>query len=105
MSADNGETTVTDGRRRALRAGGWKVQAHRPHPNVTLFDVSLSDYREFFFVVEGERSLCITQYDPSDESHLEPQVFVFAKPYEWDSSSLDDDEALLQIWQAVGVQR
>ena len=87
-----------------VREGGWKVQTTRPHERVILFEVGLSDYHEFFFVAVGDKSVSITSFDPSDETHLEPQTFVFAKPYGWDTA-LDGDEALLQVWQAVGVQR
>lgn len=86
------------------RAGHWQVVTTRPEPGVVLFEVRLSDYHEYFFVAEGDKSILITMFDPSDETHREPQVFVFAKPYGWDLS-LDDDDALLQVWQAVGVQR
>jgi hypothetical protein len=86
------------------RVGGWDVRTTRPDPRVMLFDVSLSEYREFFFVAVGEKSVSITSFDVSDETHLEPQTFVFAKPYGWDTE-LEGDEALLQLWQAIGVQR
>ncbi|MGY1813259.1 hypothetical protein [Blastococcus sp. SYSU D00820] len=86
------------------RAGAWKVELTRPDRRVMLFDVRLSEYREFFLVAVGDKSVAITSLDPSDETHLEPQCFVFAKPYGWDDD-LDGDEALLQVWQAVGVQR
>ncbi|WP_214369820.1 hypothetical protein [Pseudonocardia sp. H11422] len=89
---------------RARDRGGWQVRTTRPDPRVTLFDVALSDYREFFFVAIGERSVSITMYDTSDETYPEPQIFTFAKPYGW-RTDLSDDEALLQVWQAVGVQR
>ena len=100
MSTDNGADPV------AVRAdrGGWQVLASRPDPRVALFEVALPDYREFFFVAVGDRSVTITMYDTSDESHPEPQTFTFAKPYGW-RTDLPDDEALLQVWQAVGVQR
>lgn len=88
----------------AERAGGWQVHTTRPDPRITLFDVKLSGYREFFYVAVGDRSISITMYDTSDESHPEPQTFVFARPYGW-RTDLPDDEALLQVWQAVGVQR
>jgi hypothetical protein len=88
----------------AGRIGRWRVYTTRPDPRATLFDVSLSGYHEFFFVAVGERSVSITMYDTSDESHPEPQVFTFAKPYGW-RTDLADDEALLQVWQSVGVQR
>jgi hypothetical protein len=84
--------------------GGWQVTATRPDSRVTMFEVALSDYREFFFVAVGERSVSITMYDTSDETHPEPQTFTFAKPYGWETD-LQDEEALLQVWQAVGVQR
>lgn len=86
------------------RPGHWQVVTTRPERGVVLFEVRLSDYHEYFFVAEGDKSISITMFDPSDETHREPQVFVFAKPYGWDLS-LDDDDALLQVWQAVGVQR
>ena len=44
------------------------------------------------------------QFEPGEEAYPEPQVFVFAKPYGW-RDDLDGDEALMQVWQAVGVQR
>lgn len=86
------------------RTGGWSVRTFRPDPRVTLFDVQLSGYHEFFSVVEGQRSIVITMFDPNDHAYPEPQVFTFAKPYGW-RDDLHDDEALLQVWQAVGVQR
>lgn len=83
--------------------GGWTVVVTRPSPEVTLFDVSLSGYREFFTVAQGRTSLAITSLEPG-AAHPEPQVFVFSKPYGW-RDDLDDDEALMQVWQAVGVKR
>jgi hypothetical protein len=83
--------------------GAWSVVVTRPHPKMTLFDVSLSDYREFFCVAEGEHSLTIVMLEP-EAIHKEGQVFVFPKPYGW-SQDLDDDEALQQVWQAIGVLR
>lgn len=83
---------------------GWSVTVTRPSEMVSLFEVSLSDYHEFFFVAEGERSITITMFEPAGEAYPEPQTFVFAKPYGW-RRDLDEDEALLQVWQAVGVQR
>lgn len=91
---------AADGRRR----GGWSVQTFRPDPRVTLFDVRLSDYHEYFLVAAGEKSLSITMLDSADSAYPEPQTFVFAKPYGWDEL-LDDEEALLQVWQSVGVTR
>jgi hypothetical protein len=87
----------------AARLGSWAVEVTRPHPRMTLFDVSLSDYREFFAVAEGEHSLTIVMHEP-DAIYKEAQVFVFQKPYGW-LDDLDDDEALQQVWQAVGVVR
>jgi len=84
--------------------GGWVVVVNRPHPKVTLFEVSLSGYHEFFSVTEGKTTIAITMFEPGEDAHPEPQVFVFAKPYGW-RDDLDGDEALLQVWQAVGVQR
>lgn len=80
------------------------VDVQRLGPQVTLFDAHLGDYRELFFVVSGDKSVTVTMFDESDASHREAQVFVFARPYGWDLSG-DDEEALLQVWQAVGVQR
>lgn len=87
-----------------VRAAGWTVVVTRPCPEVTLFDVSLSGYREFFTVSEGVATLAITSLEPGAGAYPEPQVFVFAKPYDW-RNDLDDDDALLQLWQAVGVKR
>jgi hypothetical protein len=86
------------------RPGAWSVRTTRPDPRVTLFDVQLSDYHEYFLVAAGQRSVSITMFDPSDQSHPEPQTFHFAKPYGWDDT-LEGDEALLQVWQSVGVLR
>jgi hypothetical protein len=84
--------------------GGWTVVVNRPHPKMTLFEVSLSGYHEFFSVAEGATSIAITMFEPGEEAYPEPQVFVFAKPYGW-RDDLEGDEALMQVWQAVGVQR
>ena len=86
------------------RAAGWTVVVTRPCSEVTLFDVSLSSYRELFTVAEGPTTLAITSLEPGESAYPEPQVFVFAKPYDW-RNDLPDDEALLQVWQAVGVKR
>jgi hypothetical protein len=83
---------------------GWQVRTVRPHACVTLLEVRLSNYEEYFFVAVGEKSVSITMLDPSDPMHREPQTFVFAKPYEW-NTDLEGDEALLQVWQAIGTQR
>lgn len=110
MTAGGGTTPSTeDGElpgavRRRFRPGAWQVSVTRPDRRVMLFEVRLSEYREFFLVAVGEKSIAITSLDPSDQTHLEPQSFVFAKPYGWDDD-LEGDEALLQVWQAVGVQR
>lgn len=85
------------------KVGSWSVVVTRPHPNMTLFDVSLSDYREFFCVAEGEHSLTVVMLEP-EAVYREAQVFVFPKPYGW-TRELGDDEALQQVWQAVGVLR
>ncbi len=80
------------------------VDVHRYGARVALLDVHLHGYREVFFVVTGAKSVTITMLDETDPTHQEAQVFVFAKPYGW---SLDgsDEEALIQVWQAVGTQR
>ena len=90
--------------RSSPRSGAWTVEVTRPDPSVTLFDVSLSGYHEFFAVVVGEKLVSITSYEPTEDAFSEPQLFVFAKPYGW-RDDLDDEEALMQVWQAVGVQR
>jgi hypothetical protein len=82
----------------------WKVRVTRPHSQVALFDVQLSEYREFFLVATGECSVTITMFETSDDTYREPQTFIFAKPYGW-RDDLTDEEALLQVWQSVGVQR
>lgn len=84
--------------------GGWTVDIHRPHPKMTVYDVSLSGYREFFSVAVGAKSLVITSLEPGEDAYPEPQVFAFSKPYGW-RDDLEGDEALMQVWQAVGVQR
>ncbi len=83
---------------------GWRVTALRPDPRVSVFDVHISDYHEYFIVAEGEKSLSITMLDRSDPTYLEPQVFTFAKPHDW-CNDLADEDALLQVWQAVGLRR
>jgi hypothetical protein len=83
---------------------GWSVKLQRPHPKVSLFEVALSDYHEFFTVAEGHNTLAITMFEPGKQESAEPQVFVFTKPYGW-RDDLEGDEALMQVWQAVGVQR
>jgi hypothetical protein len=88
----------------SVDSGGWTVVVTRPSPKVTLFDVSLSGYRELFTVAEGSTSLAITSLEPGEGSYPEPQVFVFPKPYGW-RDDLEDDEALMQVWQAVGTRR
>lgn len=90
--------------RETERNGAWAVRTFRPHPGVTVFDVQLSNYHEYFLVAAGQKTISITMLDPGDVSHPEPQTFVFAKPYGWDET-LDDDEALLQVWQSVGIMR
>lgn len=86
------------------RVGAWTVRAHRPQPGVALLEVSLGEYDELFYVVTGDKSVAVVAYDPSDQTYREAQVFVFPKPYGW-SLDVPDEEALLQVWQAVGVQR
>jgi hypothetical protein len=81
------------------------VDVHRFGAAVVLLEVHLGHYREVFFVVTGDKSVSITMLDENDATHQEAQVFVFAKPYQWDLNGLDDDEVLLQVWQAVGVSR
>jgi hypothetical protein len=100
----SGGSTLPSAVRGRFRPGAWQVTVTRPDRRVTLFEVRLSEYREFFLVAVGEKSIAITSLDPSDATHLEPQCFVFAKPYGWDDD-LEGEEALLQVWQAVGVQR
>lgn len=67
-------------------------------------EARLGDYREVFFVITGDRTVTISSYDESDPSYPEAQVFVFAKPYGW-TLDLNDDDVMVEIWQAVGVQR
>jgi hypothetical protein len=81
------------------------VDVKRLGRRAVLLDVHLGDYRELFFVVSGEKSVTITMFDESDATYQEAQVFVFPKPYGWDLDSADDEETLLMVWQAVGVQR
>jgi hypothetical protein len=105
MTGDRDADPVTTRlRRHRDRDGGWQVITTRPDPRITLFEVTISGYREFFFVAVGERSVSITMYDTSDDTYPEPQTFTFARPYGW-RGDLPDDEALLQVWQAVGVAR
>jgi hypothetical protein len=66
--------------------------------------VELGDYREYFLVAAGQKTVAITMFDPTDDAYPEPQTFIFAKPYGWDDR-LESEEALLQVWQAVGVLR
>jgi len=83
---------------------GWTVDMHRYGPRVTLFDVRLADYHEYMFVALGDHSISITMLDTSNAYFREPQTFTFARPHDWDTD-LPADEALIQVWQAVGVQR
>jgi hypothetical protein len=80
------------------------VEVQRFGDRVTVFDVRLRDYREVFLVVTGDKSVTITMFDEGDATHHEAQVFVFAKPYGW-SLDTSDEEALLRVWESVGVQR
>lgn len=82
----------------------WTVAATRPHPAIAMFDVQIAGYHEYFHVAEGATTVAITMLDTSDNAHPDPQVFCFAKPHDW-RSDLDDEEALLQVWQVVGVRR
>lgn len=79
-----------------------KFTRHSEH--ALAMEVGLGEYREVFFVLVGERSVAISSFDETDPTHPEPAVFVFPKPYQW-SLDLDDDELMVQIWQATGVQR
>jgi hypothetical protein len=99
-----GEDSQSDDDNEPAAPRARTVDVHRFGLDVALFDVHLADYREVFFVVTGEKSVAITMYDESDSTHPEAQVFVFAKPYRW-SLDTTDEEALIQVWQAVGVQR
>jgi hypothetical protein len=80
------------------------IAVHRVGARSVMLDVQLSGYHEVFFVATGDRSVVITMIDESDRLHPEGQVFVFAKPYGWDLAC-PDDEVLLRVWAAVGVQR
>jgi hypothetical protein len=99
-----GQSAVSTGSPGRAGNGTWAVQTFHPHPCVTVFDVQLSDYHEYFLVAAGQRSVSVTMFDPSDASYPEPQTFVFAKPYGWDEN-LEGDEGLLQVWQSIGVLR
>lgn len=87
-----------------MSAPTWTVTANRPHPRVAVFDVTIGDYSEYFYVAEGASTLSITMLDTSEHAHPEPQTFSFAKPHDW-RNDLSDEEALLQVWQVVGVRR
>jgi hypothetical protein len=87
-----------------IAAAPREISVYRVGARAVMLDVQLSGYREVFFVVTGDRSVVITMIDESDRQHPEGQVFVFAKPYGWDLDC-PDDEVLLRIWAAVGVQR
>ena len=52
------------------RAGGWKVELTRPDRRVMLFDVRLSEYREFFLVAVGEKSVAITSLELTPIAYL-----------------------------------
>lgn len=83
---------------------GWSFSVTRPMAGVALFEIGVGDYREALFVATGEKNVAVTTFDPEDVAHGEPQVFVFAKPYGW-SLDADDEDALVQVWQSIGVQR
>jgi len=82
----------------------WTVTTTRPNPAVAMFDVQIAGYHEYFYVAEGATTVAITMLDTSENAHRDPQVFSFAKPHDW-RSDLGDEEALLQVWQVVGVRR
>ena len=52
----------------------------------------------------GPTTVALTMFDPSDKAYPEPQTFTFARPYGWDTE-LEAEEALIQVWEAVGVRR
>lgn len=86
---------------------GWpagRVAVHRFGARTVVLAVHLADYRETFVVVTGDKSVAVTMFDEADVTHREAQVFVFAKPYGW-SLDLPDEEALLLVWETIGVQR
>ena len=87
-----------------MTTSGWSITAVRPHPGIALFQVAISGYHEYFFVAEGRTSISITMLDTSENAHPEPQTFSFAKPHDW-RDDLSDEEALLLLWQVVGVRR
>ena len=95
------ETTLNNGK---PQSGVSFVKTFHPHPSISVFDVELSDYHEYFLVAAGERSISVTTFDPSDATYREPQTFVFAKPYGWDGN-LGGEEGLMQVWQSIGVLR
>lgn len=103
-SADTAGGSADEGRADGWVGAGWSVRTFRPSPRATLFEVQLSDYHEYFLVAVGDKTVSITTLDLSDATYPEPQTFVFAKPYGWDET-LEGDEALLQVWQSVGVLR
>lgn len=96
--------TVVDPASELIGDGRGSVRTLHPHPAITVFDVQLSDYHEYFLVAVGQRSISVTTFDVSDATYPEPQTFVFAKPYGWDEN-LEGDEGLLQVWQSIGVLR
>lgn len=88
----------------AQKQGSWTVRVERFDERVSLYEVRLSEYHEHMFVALGDKMISITMMDATNPYFREPQTFTFARPHDWDTE-LEGDEALIQVWQAVGVQR
>ena len=67
-------------------------------------EVSLGEYREVFFVLSGDHTVTVASIEDDQPGQLEPQVFVFAKPYGW-TTDMEAEDLMTQVWQVVGVQR
>lgn len=87
-----------------VKGDRFSVQVLRPHARVALIEASAPGVQEFFYVVEGEASVAITVFDATDQSYREPSVYVLPRPYRW-TMALSDEDLLIQLWRAVGIQR
>ena len=88
----------------APRRGNFRVSVDRPQPRLALMEVASPGYREFFFVVSGDKTVSILAFDVFDEAYQEGRVWVCPKPQDW-SMDVPDEEFLIQVWQTLGVQR
>jgi hypothetical protein len=92
-----------------LDHGSLTLRVERPEPRVALIEATSPGHQEFFYVVSGDTTLCVTAFEASEGAHPEPRVHVIRKPYDWDMTPADDppsvgdDQSLLiAVWQVLG---